>query len=480
MKNFTRNFTLVILVLGCLLLGFFWGRKTSPAGKVEVSPSPPIASLAQARGLTLSSKQQEIAGLKVSETSSQPVPSGFQATGSLVAPPTHLLTVKSQIQGVVESVNVQVGEQVKRGQVLTVLKSQEAAQAQSAYHQASVELQLARDSLANTQKLVNLDDLTRRPVEQARQEVSAAQSQLETSRSLELSTQNTLSRLEKLLEIGISSQQQIDQARSTWEAAKASRNQAERDLKVAQSYFARQTKIQNQDLKATTEIAPARARIQAAEERLASARSALEVLGSDTGREGRVTVTAPFSGVIQQQQVALGETVMMNQAMFELLDPSLLWLWIEVYETDIPALKTGQNVRLSVTAYPDRDFEGTVTYIDPSLDPTSRTSKAQVKILNPSGVLSPGMPAVVEVLTRTDDRQVVLPKDAVVRIQDQDSVYVEIEPGFFERRTVEVARTWSGKVAISGGLEPRERVVVQGAYYLKSEDLKSSLEDDDE
>jgi RND family efflux transporter MFP subunit len=476
-----KKLLIIILALSCLLIGFFTGKRSSTVETETTSqaetPSPQTTPTEP--GLQLTPEQIQIAGLSSRVVQPESVSSGFEATGSLVAPPTHLTQVNSPISGVVESIHSQVGESVHAGQTLAVLRSQEVAQAQSEYHQALVELQLAQDSLANSQRLIKLDDLTNRPVEQASQEVSATQAQLATYRAQEKTTKAQLDRLQKLLDIGITSQQQLDQAHSAWEAAKASRLQAERDLKVAEGYLQRQQQIQIQGLKGSTEIVPAKSRITAARERLQTAQSKLDVLGAGLGRDGKVPVNAPTSGVILSQSVAQGENLAADQPLFQILDPRLLWLWVSVYESDLARLSLNQKVRLSVVAYPERDFEGTVSYIDPSLDPASRTARARVKISNTDGLLSPGMLATVKVLTDTQQQFIVIPTQAVVRINDQDFVYLEPEPGTFERSLIVTAQSRNDQVVIAKGLEPGDRVVVQGSYYLKSEELKGSFGDDD-
>lgn len=470
----------ILLALSCLLVGYFIGKQ-SWAPTVAPSPSATeVDSKSDSEpALHLEPEQIKIAGVTTEPAHVETVRSGFQATGTLVAPPTHLVHVNSQAGGVVESIHVQVGDRVQSGALLAGLRSQEVVQAQSEYHQATVELQLARDSLANTRRLLKLDDLTNRPVEQARQEVSSAQSQLAGFRAQELAKHNSLERLQKLLEIGIASQQQVDQARADFESAKASRIQAEQDLAVAQQYLVRQKQIKSEGLKSSTELVPAESRVTAAEERLRVAQSKLEVFGAGIGREGEVVVRAPASGVVQNQLVARGENIVANQPLFQILDPRLLWLWVSVYESDLPKISLNQKARLTVAAYPARSFDGIVSYIEPSLDQGNRTTRARVKIQNPDGLLSPGMLATVEMLTDQGSQFVVVPKEAVVRISDQDFVYLQKGSDAFERVLVATKPGGDGRLAVTKGLSPGDKVVVKGSYYLKSEELKNSLGDDD-
>jgi len=474
---------IVILALLCLFAGFVIGKQASPPVERESSQAAtPVVNetpIESESGLHLDSEQREIAGIETEPAKLEFVQSGFEATGSLVAPPTHQIQVNSPVAGVVQSLHVQVGDQVDPGQTLAVLGSQEVAQAQSDYHQALVELQLAKDSLANTKRLITLDDLTNRPVEQARQEISSAQARLATYRAQEKTTEATLKRIQKLLDIGIASQQQLDQARADSEAAKSSRRQAEQDLEVARQYLERQKQIQSQGLKGSTEIVPAESRLTAAQERLQIAQSRLDVLGAGAGRDGEVVVKAPASGVVQTQSVAQGQNITTGQTLFELLDPRILWLWVNVYESDLPKVSLNQKVRLSVAAYPERSFEGLVSYVEPSLDLNNRTARAQVKIHNIGTLLSPGMLATVEMINGTARQLVVIPKEAVVRINDQDFVYLESESGSFERVLVVTAPASNGRIAVTQGLDPGENIVVKGSYYLKSEELKGSLGDDD-
>jgi membrane fusion protein, copper/silver efflux system len=104
-----------------------------------------------------------------------------------------------------------------------------------------------------------------------------------------------------------------------------------------------------------------------------------------------VTIPAPVSGVVIERLAALGDYVQTGQAIYRLVDLSRLWAQLEVYESDLQWLEVGQKAHFSTQTYPGERFEGTVSFIDPTLDDRKRTARVRVDVPNPEGRLKPGM-----------------------------------------------------------------------------------------
>jgi membrane fusion protein, heavy metal efflux system len=129
-----------------------------------------------------------------------------------------------------------------------------------------------------------------------------------------------------------------------------------------------------------------------------------------------------------------------------------------------------------VRAWADRDFKGRILRLGESLDPTTRTLQVRVLVPNPEGLLKPEMFAAVRI-TRSDSRPALtIPKEAVQDLNGKASVFVQTSASTFRPKPVLVGSAIGDRIEITEGLKREDRVVVAGAFGLKSEMLKSSVE----
>ncbi len=152
---------------------------------------------------------------------------------------------------------------------------------------------------------------------------------------------------------------------------------------------------------------------------------------------------------------------------------------IDIYERDLPRLKTGMMVKVSVAAFPDRDFKGSLSYISDVMDEKTRTVKARVTIDNSSGLFKPGMFATVimEALPDSQSEKIIaVPAEAILMEGSTRYVFVQIGKDQFQRRDITVGRTIGRRVEVTEGLKEGDPVVLQGAFVLKSELKKKSLQ----
>jgi Cu(I)/Ag(I) efflux system membrane fusion protein len=140
-----------------------------------------------------------------------------------------------------------------------------------------------------------------------------------------------------------------------------------------------------------------------ARELLESSRQKLLLMGMTGGQieelreKGRAgtqnIVTAPLSGTVIHKSVEEGQYVLMGQHLFEIAELSTLWLMAQIFETDMALVRVGQDVQVTTTAYPGEIFHGRVAFIDPFLDPATRSVHARVDVPNPDRRLKPGLSA---------------------------------------------------------------------------------------
>jgi Cu(I)/Ag(I) efflux system membrane fusion protein len=189
-----------------------------------------------------------------------------------------------------------------------------------------------------------------------------------------------------------------------------------------------------------------------------------------------VPVRAPSSGTVIDSPVVRGDYVETGASLFRTADLSLLWVLVHIFEKDLAGIGPGCEAAVRVQAYPGREFKGRLALIEPALDGKTRTVVCRVETPNAEGLLKPGMYADV-VLTSTSKREAVLiPEDAVQDLENKKVIFIPAGQNTFAWREVGTGGLVEGRLEIVGGLTADEAFVAEGAFLLKSELLKKSLE----
>jgi cobalt-zinc-cadmium efflux system membrane fusion protein len=221
---------------------------------------------------------------------------------------------------------------------------------------------------------------------------------------------------------------------------------------------------------------------QSAEGALRAARNALAIFGKTEAEINRIVaarqvetaliVKSPITGRITARNAAPG---MLEQpgnlpAPYSVADLSTMWMLANVPESDSPAFKLGQQVTVSVTAFPGRVFNGKITAIGATVDPNSRRVTVRSEIKDPKHELRPEMFAAFVIRTGEPTHSPAVPQNGVVREGDGTmSVWVVAnERHRFTRRTVQIGRQRDGYDEILEGLKPGETVAVDGAIFLSN------------
>jgi len=179
-----------------------------------------------------------------------------------------------------------------------------------------------------------------------------------------------------------------------------------------------------------------------------------------------------------EKMVVQGQMVDAGMKLYRLADLSLVWVQSQIYEQDLPSVKLGQEAEVTLTYLPDRKFEGRVTYIYPTLDEKTRTAKVRMEFHNPGLFLKPGMFAKVELKATMDKSALLVADSAILRSGEKNTVFVALEGGKFEPRTVVIGARGEGNTyQIIKGLKEGERVVTSGQFMLDSESqLKEAIQ----
>lgn len=235
----------------------------------------------------------------------------------------------------------------------------------------------------------------------------------------------------------------------------------------------------SQLLDAEADLTVAAAEAEAAEERLKVMGVRPETVRPREGEHfaSRFSVRSPIAGEILGIDATLGKSVSGGEPLFHVGNLDEVWLIVDVYETSLAAVQKGADVTFGVAAYGGETFTGKVDQIGGWLDPDSRTAEVRVVVPNPDHRLKPNMFAEARLSLGSADAGtgLVIPAEAVQQIEGRPSVFVEEEPGRFEVIAIQTELLPDGRLHVTGGLEEGERVVVEGAFTLKSELAKGEL-----
>lgn len=216
-------------------------------------------------------------------------------------------------------------------------------------------------------------------------------------------------------------------------------------------------------------------------------REQVDGLARQQGGVYTINLLSPIAGNVLVKKAYKGQYIKTGEPLFEISDLSHLWFHAEVYERDLPDLRVGQKVLVRTPSVPGRDFQGIVTFIDPRFDLQTRSTKVRVEVPNPlvegyeadgmmRRVLSYGAFAEAEVEGGVSDA-LVIPRSALLQDGRRSVLYIEKAPGNYEQRNVKAGRVGNDHVEILEGLEPGEKVVVQGNLMIDAEaQLRSGLE----
>lgn len=274
---------------------------------------------------------------------------------------------------------------------------------------------------------------------------------------------------------------ELGRAKADWLTARAAEDVTREAFEREQRLYADRITSEREMLEARAAWVQAKARLDGAVETLrlyGLGPDAIEAPGDEEGRSrSLLPVRAPFSGRIVEKHATLGELVTPEDNLFTLADLSRVWIWIDVYERDLAAVHLDDDVEVHVSPYPDRTFQGKVTYVAPRVAEETRTVRARIDVPNPEGLLRPGMFARVRLIDPHAETTPVpvAPAAAVTSHGGDDVIFVALGEGRFARRAVEVGRRTGDWVEILSGAEPGDRVVTEGVFLLKSELSRESL-----
>jgi membrane fusion protein, heavy metal efflux system len=474
----------------------------------------------------------KLADLRVEAIGYRSVPSRLAVTGTVEPNLAGVVRVTARVAGKIQSVRVNVGDRVPAGQPLATLASTDLAQAQAADRQASAQLAVTETDLQRQRKLAGLGAFARPAVEAARGQATTAEADVRTARAdvasaeagvrqaesglrtlqaeLEQAqtqaqvTQARFRRAELLLKEELVSRQEWEQAqadarhaeadvmaarariaqgqagvetaRSNVEAAQAKLAAAESRSRIAAQALEREQAVYRGGFTTSKEIVAAEAAVRQARLALRAAAESIRLLGGTPGGGNLLTIAAPLAGRVTERFVTLGETVTPDKSLFTLTNLRTVWVQLNVYQQDLPAVHVGQAVAVTADTAPGHAFNGRVSYVGDVVDESTRTVRVRCVVANPADTLKPGAFVRGGIATAARARALVAPRNAVQQMNGQSVVFVPADkPGEFRPHPVEVGAALAGVVEIRSGLKAGQRIVTRNAFLVKSQATKGQF-----
>jgi cobalt-zinc-cadmium efflux system membrane fusion protein len=213
---------------------------------------------------------------------------------------------------------------------------------------------------------------------------------------------------------------------------------------------------------------------------VAAARQRLLLLGLTADQVSRlqdashvvseVLVASPANGTILARGINPGQVVGAGQELFTVTDLSTVWVIGDLYEKDFATVRVGTPAAIVLPATPANPLRGRVAYVDPRVDPATRTAKVRVEVPNPGGTLRLGMFVQMTFQGGAGERRALVPRSAVQSIGNRTVVYVPTdEEGHFLEKVVTLGSPAGDAVQVLDGVKPGDRVVTEGSFFLRAE-----------
>lgn len=423
----------------------------------------------------------ERAGIETAPAVTRNISATVEAAAEVEFNANLVTRITPRAAGVVRSAAAQPGDRVEAGQVLAVIESAALGEAKSEYIQRREDDALARadleraelihEGVARLLEACTTDATTQQVQEQlAAAPVGEAKSRLLQAHAALLLARANAEREAQLLQKEIGSRQEYEAAQSALAAAEA-------DFIAAREEIAFDSQRQLQGAQRAAQVAASA--VRAAERRLhllGLTDEEVAAIGTEPDEAlSRYELRSPVPGVVIERRAAIGEAVAETDPLFVMADPTTMWLMMDAYQRDLPLLREGQPVLLTLDGLPGRSFEGRITWIASQVDDRTRTVRVRADLPNPDGLLRAKMFGRARIIVHEDAAVVAVPRAAVQTDGCCQLVFVQQSDTEFEPRKVALGADAAGYVEVLSGLREGEVIATAGSFLLKTEILKGNI-----
>ena len=383
----------------------FFSSLLSAITLVGCRQTPPASSSSASNSPTPAPTQNS--AIETEIVTPQAIAGIVAATGKILVPEDHVAVIGPVNEGRIVRLYAGQGTRVRKGQKLADLESADIDQAEADYLKALADHENARRSSAAEVKLA----------------------------------QENYDRAKLLYEQKITAGKNLQAAEHDLEVAKAAAENSINGTKAALIAARRHLLI------------------------LGLKDSAIDSLSKRTDLASVFSLNSPIDGIVVERNATIGASVGTDANLFKIIDLSRVWIDANVFEKDLQQVRPGQEVKLTVTAFPGTTFSGRVILINSVVDPDTRTVKVRTEVANPDGRLKPDMFANVQIVTALNRTAISIPQSAVLNDEGKTIVFVADGNGY-KKRQVQAGIQSNDRVEIVDGLAAGDKVVVKGNYLL--------------
>lgn len=178
---------------------------------------------------------------------------------------------------------------------------------------------------------------------------------------------------------------------------------------------------------------------------------------------------ADYSGVVTKKYVNEGSWVTEGMTIADVVNLGSVWIIANVYENELANVRLGQSVNISLNGYPDKRVNGRIDYINPFINPDTRTAEVRITTSNINMLMKPGMFVNVSIETNKTSRYIIVPRNAVLRTGKEDIIYIQKGKNIFAPKKVIIGGERDKNYLISSGLEEGDIIVTSAGFLLDSE-----------
>jgi membrane fusion protein, heavy metal efflux system len=408
-----------LALVAAVILFFVFSRR----GKQEEAAAPPAANPTGTVAFLM--EQQWLIKMKLAQAEKQSLARQITATGRVIPAANHQAIVAPPVGGIIQRGNIpRVGQRVAPGQLIATLQQTATSAEQSQVRAAAAAAQSQNTQLALEAARFEAERRT------ATGDAESARARLDLARK-------EAERARRLYEQKAYSQRQVETAEAELRTAQAASDAAQARLKV---------------LEAVRAVPPVNTNVGSA--------------------NATYAVRAPIGGFVTKVSKNIGEQVAPGEAILEITNLDTVWVEAPLFERDLSLVTGNGRASFTTAAYPDREFRGALINLGEVIDEQTRSASVIFAIPNPGRALRVGMQANVRLDAGASVEAMVIPKEAILEHEGKKIVYVLLSGEEFERREITPGDEYGDKVAVLAGLKAGERVVTQGAYQLKLQELR--------
>lgn len=248
-------------------------------------------------------------------------------------------------------------------------------------------------------------------------------------------------------------------------------NVAKTDMEIAQRNYDRTKQLFDTRNIAERELIEAERALDVAKLEFNERKQKLELYGGSTQKSDAVfNVIAPSSGYIVERNINQGMQIRTDNAapMFVISDLKTVWVWANIYESDLAKVKEGDQVKVTTIAYPERVFEGRISKTGTVLDPVTHVLKVRTELSNGDGALKPDMFATIYIAPTKDNQILAVPTSAIVIENNKYWVMREVKPQTYQKTEVTLGKVVGQFTQILSGVQAGEKIAVDGALFLQT------------